>query len=137
MGYLNFNYHKAPLRGYCFLYELPQAEAWGLARLSALRADLYTLGFDSESHSENAPDLSCFGRTAFAKKAFSLVPLGDRDFHTLLYSALPPPSMVWIFPFSSNESSQTLRLRSHDLPPEGTLSWWKRYHLPSYSMMLW
>lgn len=32
------------------------------------------------------------------------------------------PSIVWMLPSLSYLSSQTFRLRSHDLPPEGTLS---------------
>lgn len=40
------------------------------------------------------------------------------------------PSMVRMLPSGAKVSGHTLRLRSHDLPPEGTLSWWNRYHCP-------
>ena len=57
--------------------------------------------------------------------------------HVQLCDAIPQsfPSTVRIFPSASYSSSQTFRLRSHDFPPEGTLSWWKRYVFPLYSTM--
>ena len=33
--------------------------------------------------------------------------------------------------------SQTFKLLSHVLPPEGTLSWWNSHHFPPYSTIEW
>jgi len=45
------------------------------------------------------------------------------------------PGMVLMEPSGRYSNSVTFRLRSQVLPPEGTESWWNKYHLPLNSQM--